>query len=737
MKHLLLLIFLFVSIFSTAQEHPNWVNYTSTRSVKKVIQDKNILWIATKGGLIKHNLSTQTNQYFNRGNSSIPSNDINDILLDQNYDLWVATNQGVARFDGNVWTHYLDKIASFSAYVLTLNMLDQVVVAGNYSLHTFVDGEFLVMPSEVQSYLYPTDIVTNPIDSSIWVTAFTYGQFNICRYQNTDAQCYDQQNSILPMESPRINSLVVDQHGTIWSDGGFYKELNKEWQRYVPTDSISLGNAHSLAIGPNQHLWFLSSSTQNSGQLIELNEEYQVIRRIDLPEEINQHNYQQHIYLSPNPNYDIYISSAFDGLWRFKNDHWEQMDIHANFEIGNHIEQIFLAKEDAWIKTKYHNQADSELKIRNNTNNQWSFFDKSLLPDSLKNIQQTGIVNQLSDNSLQFFVHDHAWFYLNDTWIDANLPDVSNLLNENRSIIHFDPDGRRWVLDQWSAYVLYESPTGWIVFNPSEHGNSSGQSSGYFNHPITGEFWIAGYSGISIYDGQSWRQFKPSEQSDLIRNDRIVDIAVTSNGTVWAIQQNNLIRFNGSDIQIIHEINGKSLRNSLSAIELDAEENIWLGMSEALGHYSEETWTIYDTKNSGVISDRIHQLGVDANGNIWMGGYNAGLGIFNPNGLSESFFINKTETPNQENEIVSFSIFPNPHTKGSRLCINLPETFSTNDTTLGIWYNALGQKLGEFTTKEQLTILPGSDFSGWPTGIYYLNLENNGAKRSQGVLLNQ
>lgn len=737
MKNFILLIFLSSSLSSIAQEYPNWVNYTSTRSVNKVIQDKDILWVATKGGLIKHNLRTQTNQYFNRGNSSIPSNDINDILLDRNFDLWVATNQGVARFDGNIWTHYLDKIESFNAYVLTLNMLGQVVVAGNYSLHTLVDDEFLVMPSESLRYLYPTDMVTNPEDSSLWVTAFTYGQFNICRYQDTNTQCYDQLNSILPMESPRVNSLVVDQHGTIWSDGGFYKELNKEWQLYLPTDSMSLGNTHSLAIGTDQHLWFLSSSSQNQGQLIELNEAYQVIRRIDLPEEINYHHFQQHLYLSPNSNYDIYVGSAFDGLWCFRNDVWKQMDIHANFEIGNHTEQIFLAKEDAWIKSNYHNQVDSELKIRNHLNNQWSIFDNSLLPDSLKNIKQTGIVNQLSDNSLQFFVHDHAWFYLNNTWIDANLPDVSPLLDENRSIIHFDPNGHRWVLDQWSAYVLYESPTDWKIFTPTEHGNSSGLSSSFFNHPITGEFWMAGYAGISIYDGQSWRQFKPSEQSDLIRNDRIADMVITDNGTVWAIQRDNLIRFAGSDIQIIQEINGKELKNSLYSIELDSEENIWLGMDGALGHFKGETWTIYNTKNSGVISDRIHQLAVDTSKNVWMGGYNAGLGIFNPNGLSESFFINKSEAPSRPKEVSNFSIFPNPHTKEGRLCINLPETFSTNDTTIGTWYNALGQKLGEFMTKERLTILPGSDFSGWPTGIYYLKLENNGEKQSQGVLLNQ
>ncbi len=735
MKRFFTLIFLFAFFFSSAQEHPNWVNYTSTRSVKKVVQDKNILWIATKGGLVKHDLITQTNQYFNRGNSSIPSNDINDILLDRNHDLWVATNVGIARYDGNTWTRYLDKIGGFNAYVLTLNMLDQVVVAGNYSLHTLIDNELVLTPSASLLYLYPTDIVTNPVDSSMWVTAYTYGQFSVCQYKDTVVQCYDNSNSILPMQSPRLNNLAVDQRGTIWSNGGFYKLLGEPWQMFLPTDTVDWRGVGSVAVGSNQHIWFLNHSSEDASQLIEIDEAYQIVRSIDLPEEIRYHYYHQTLHLSLN--HDVYVGSAYDGLWRFKNDRWERMDIHADFEIGNNIEQIFHAKNDTWVKSNYHNQQESEFNIRNNNNNLWSIFDYTTLPDSLKSISRTGIVKQEGNDTLQFFVNDRVWFYHSGNWIDVDLPDVSNLLNEKRSLIHFDPNGRRWVLDAWTAFVLYESPTGWIVFDRAEHGNSSGASTGYFNHPITGEFWMAGYGGISIYDGQGWRQIKPSEQIDQLNNNRISDIAVTKNGIVWAVQTNRLLRFEGDEMQVITEINGINLRNMLYTIELDAEENIWLGMNGSLGYFHEGVWTIYNTENSGVPGEAIRKLAIDASENVWMGGYHSGLSIFNQKGLSESFFINEEKEPNLEAEAAAFNIFPNPHLKGARLCVNLPASFSTSDTTIGIWYNALGQKLGEFTTREQLTILPGSYFSNWPTGIYYLKLENSGEQQSQGVLINQ
>ena len=735
MKKIFPLIFLFAFLFSAAQEHPNWVNYTSTRSVKKIIQDKNILWIATKGGLIKHDLITKNNQYFNRGNSSIPANDINDILLDQQQHIWVATNLGVARYDGNTWTSYLDPIEGFNAYVLTLNMHNQVVVAGNYSLRTLIDDEFVLTPGESLLYLYPTDIVTNPVDSSIWVTAYTYGQFNICQYRDTVVQCFDQSNSTLPMESPRLNTLVVDHHGTVWADGGYYKKADEAWQVYQSTDDQDLGFIQSLAVGPDHHIWFLSTLSENHGQLIELDETYQIIRRINLPDHINYHYYQQHLYISPSR--DLYVSSAFDGLWRFKNDAWERVDIHADFEIGNNVEQIFHTKKNTWIKSNDQNQQDSEFKIRNNQNNEWSVFENSILPDSLKSISRTGIVSQKGNDTLQFFINDRAWYYAGNQWIDVNLPDVSPLLDEKRGLIHFDPDGRRWILDAWTAFVLYESPSGWIVFDPTEHGNSSGSSTGYFNHPVTGEFWVAGSSGISVYDGQQWRQIKPSEQIEHSNNNRISDIVVTSAGIVWAVQPHHLLRFEGGEMQIISEINGIDLRNKLHSIALDQEENIWLGMNGSLGYLHRGVWTIYDTRNSGVIGDAIRHLAVDDSGNIWMGGHHSGVGIFHPDELSASFFVNKTEEPNQENATTSFSIFPNPHAKGARLCVDLPASFSTNDTTSGVWYSALGQKLDEFTTSDRRTIFPGSYFSKWPAGVYYLKLENNGTQYSQAVLLNQ
>ena len=109
---------------------------------------------------------------------------------------------------------------------------------------------------------------------------------------------------------------------------------------------------------------------------------------------------------------------------------------------------------------------------------------------------------------------------------------------------------------------------------------------------------------------------------------------------MWAVQRDNLLRIEGTDIKVIQEINGTTLKNNLYSIELDIKENIWLGMNQALGCLKKGKWIIYETRNSGVISDRINQLAIDKEGNVWMGGQVGGLGIFNPSGLDKSYFYN-------------------------------------------------------------------------------------------------
>lgn len=90
--------------------------------LKDIVIDKfNNKWINNSGtGLYKHN-STESILY-TPNNSPLPSTHINDLVIDQNNLIWIATDQGLANFDGTFWTTY-----NSSNTILTNNILSIAV----------------------------------------------------------------------------------------------------------------------------------------------------------------------------------------------------------------------------------------------------------------------------------------------------------------------------------------------------------------------------------------------------------------------------------------------------------------------------------------------------------------------------------------------------------------------------------------------------------------------------------
>lgn len=107
----LILILCSLKVFSQkitqpfAFRHINTTSGLSNNLVFDIIQDNDgYIWIATNNGLNKYN-GYEFKVYFNSSDStSISSNIVQKLLLDLNEDLWVATNNGLNLFDKNTET---------------------------------------------------------------------------------------------------------------------------------------------------------------------------------------------------------------------------------------------------------------------------------------------------------------------------------------------------------------------------------------------------------------------------------------------------------------------------------------------------------------------------------------------------------------------------------------------------------------------------------------------------------
>ena len=67
------------------------------------IEDTNLIWVGTEGGLARYDGNWTI---YNTGNSGLPGDHINAIAIDQNGTKWFGTIYGLASFDGSNWTTY-------------------------------------------------------------------------------------------------------------------------------------------------------------------------------------------------------------------------------------------------------------------------------------------------------------------------------------------------------------------------------------------------------------------------------------------------------------------------------------------------------------------------------------------------------------------------------------------------------------------------------------------------------
>ncbi len=98
------LLLLFVSC--SEQKTSVTINqHTDPSHVTGITKYKEALYCATKGGLVKWDLSTKEFKIITTANG-LPSNILTDIIVDGNDILWIGSREGLGMFDGNSWKIY-------------------------------------------------------------------------------------------------------------------------------------------------------------------------------------------------------------------------------------------------------------------------------------------------------------------------------------------------------------------------------------------------------------------------------------------------------------------------------------------------------------------------------------------------------------------------------------------------------------------------------------------------------
>lgn len=183
-----------------------------------VIDNQGNKWLGSLGGLSKFDGQNWTN--YNSTNSQLPFNEIRNMVIDHNNNLWIATSDGMARFNGNqAWTVFKPS-NPISSTGLPHNNIMSIAIAPNGVKWIGTSGGLVRFDDVAMTTFKTTNstIPTNSIsavavqsNSVIWLGT---DQNGIVKYDGTTFTNFNTANSSLPHNT--IHFISVDANGNKW-----------------------------------------------------------------------------------------------------------------------------------------------------------------------------------------------------------------------------------------------------------------------------------------------------------------------------------------------------------------------------------------------------------------------------------------------------------------------------------------------------------------------------------------
>jgi len=257
------LIYLLLLTSFTLHSQGQWTIYKTTNSglpsnvVGEVAFDtNNIKWIATDQGLAKFDGASWT--VYDTNNSPLPVPYVSGICIDNNNVIWIATyGGGVAKFDGVNWVIYDTLNSPLPANRTQFILLENNVkwIGTIRGLAKFDNNSWTVYNttnSGIPSNFLQCGVIENNIK---WIGTQSNG---LAKYNDINWTVFTFQNSGLP--SNDVTRITVDYLGNKWIATRFggvakFNSVINQWVVYNTTNSGLPSNNNNAILTQNHIKW--------------------------------------------------------------------------------------------------------------------------------------------------------------------------------------------------------------------------------------------------------------------------------------------------------------------------------------------------------------------------------------------------------------------------------------------------------------------------------------------------
>ena len=597
-----LAFFVLISFQSLTQKY-SFINYSKNQGLAQsqvfdIAQDsKRYLWVATQDGLSKFDGHTFVNYYEKDG---LESSIINSLFIDKEDNIWVTTPNGISIVSG-------EKIIPFEHNNLFLDKkIGEVIIQEDKIwVSTSEDGVFCFQKKEtslssllIKEYrkdFHKVKIKDISLSGSKLYVATSNGIFLI---KNSQSEKFPF------LENESIKSVSENSKGELWigtMEKGIYF-LNKTEIRNINQSNSDLLNDFTtfVLVDKNDRVW-VSSNTSFA--------EIGTDNKIENYNEKNGFGYISQVVFQDEEG-NIWIGTDGKGLVKFTNKEFLYLNEPEELHSGLILSVGEDAKGDLWLGTL----REGICKLNNKSIKAFNARD-SKLPNN-------NIWTSLLDKNDKFWIGTSEGLacYENNSFLtythNQGLPSnkIQSLFQEVSSVM--------WVGTREG--VAYYKDKVFHTLDSFPYTNVRAITS-----TEDGYYWFGTNEGLVLYDG-----FEAELVDDSLLNGNKVYSLVSYGNKLWIGTINGLIYFDGNKFELF-DFSKENNQSVINFLLIDNANFLWIGTNNGVFTIDVEAYnkgkkeiTSY-TINNGLIGmeTNLNSIFQDTKNNIWFG-TSEGINVF-------------------------------------------------------------------------------------------------------------
>lgn len=568
-----------------------WTNYSNGNFVLALARSGDYLWAGSEGGLVRWDLNDGSCVKFGVGDG-LASGRVHDLLVDEGGVLWVATDAGLNRFDGQNW--------------LTFDEADGLDT--NEVLSLFLDD-----------------------DGALWAGT-AYGERGLNYY---DGSTWGPPPlPPLPLEFPRprafagneeVGMLVgLDEQGLAHFDGD-------EWKVFTSDDGLPGDQVYDLLLIDDEEL------------LVSFDDE---VVRFDLEtdgwEIIPQLSDIGILRMHQAEDKSLWFV-GYEGATRYdpETGDWQRFESEPGTIPAWLVTDIIEDEDGLWLGT-YGGGVGRFVKGDRSRWETWA-TDDELGGNEIETILQDGTgalwfthpgsglsrYDPAGDTWQTFGEHEGALDWPSVPGVDSDghlwIGDYGELRRYDGRVwqsftpaqladitvyhIAFGPDDVQWL---WTdAGLMRHDPATdeWTTFTAADHLVLEDVYTLFVSSD--GTLWVGGEDALVRYDGSDWNA--PTASGD--PPEYVSDIAEAPDGSLWVVADGALYHLDGNQwIQFSWPGEGW-----METLAIGPDGTVWAG-HEDLGHFdpSSGVWETFTTAD-GLVHHQVEAIYVTPDGVVWVG----------------------------------------------------------------------------------------------------------------------